>query len=117
MKVQIKRVYDEPAKQDGTRVLVDRLWPRGLSKEDAALDIWARELAPSTALRKWFDHDPGKFDRFAERYRRELAENRACIDSLFEQVDRRKRLTLLYAAKDPAINHAVVLKSFLDESL
>ncbi|MEZ6190217.1 MAG: DUF488 family protein [Phycisphaerales bacterium] len=104
MKTQIKRVYDEPSEQDGTRVLVDRLWPRGLAKDDAALDIWAKDLAPSTELRKWFDHDPDRFKQFAERYRRELSENRSAVDAFLGQIDRRKRLTLLYAAKDPGIN-------------
>lgn len=115
MKIQIKRVYDTPYSQDGTRVLVDRLWPRGLSKIDASLDLWARELAPSTELRQWFDHDPGKFERFTERYRKELTANRSEVDGVFKQIDKRKRLTLLYAAKDPVINHAVVLRSFLAE--
>jgi uncharacterized protein YeaO (DUF488 family) len=115
MKTRIKRVYDEPSSQDGTRVLVDRLWPRGLSKDDAKLDAWAKDLAPSTELRKWFDHDPDRFSRFAERYRRELSENKAKIDEFLGSIDRRKTLTLLYAAKDSAINHAVVLKEFLDD--
>lgn len=115
MKIQIKRVYDEPSKDDGTRVLVDRLWPRGLAKTDAALDLWAKDITPSTELRKWFGHDPDKFKRFAERYRRELTENRAAVDECLDQIDRRKRLTLLYAAKDPEVNHAIVLKDFLDE--
>ncbi|MEZ6194079.1 MAG: DUF488 domain-containing protein [Phycisphaerales bacterium] len=116
MKTQIKRVYDEPSEQDGTRVLVDRLWPRGLAKDDAALDIWAKDLAPSTELRKWFDHEPDRFKQFAERYRRELSENGSAVDAFLGQIDRRKRLTLLYAAKDPDINHAVVLKDFLDKA-
>ena len=116
MKTQIKRVYDEPSEQDGTRVLVDRLWPRGLTKDDAALDLWAKDLAPSTDLRKWFNHDPDRFKQFTERYRRELSENRSAVDAFLAQIDRRKRLTLLYAAKDPGINHAVVLKDFLDKA-
>lgn len=115
MKIQIKRVYDEPAEDDGARVLVDRLWPRGLTKEDARLDLWAKDLAPSTELRKWFDHDPARFKHFAERYRRELDGNRAAVDDCLKQIDRRRRLTLLYAAKDPGINHAAVLKDFLNE--
>lgn len=116
MKIQIKRVYDEPSATDGTRVLVDRLWPRGITKEQANITLWAKTLAPSTELRKWFDHDPEKFKCFAERYRRELSENRSDVEACMSQIDRRKRLTLIYAAKDPAINHAAVLKHFLDET-
>ena len=115
MKIQIKRVYDEPCEDDGTRVLVDRLWPRGLAKADAKLDLWAKDITPSTELRKWFGHDSDKFKRLTERYRCELAENRAAVDEFLDQIDRRKRLTLLYAAKDPKVNHAVVLKAFLEE--
>lgn len=113
MKVKIKRVYDEPAERDGVRILVDRLWPRGLSKDDARLDAWAKNLAPSTALRQWFNHDPERFSIFAERYHRELAENQAKVDEFLDSIGRRKTLTLLYAAKNPAINHAIVLKDFL----
>lgn len=115
MKIRIKRVYDQPSKQDGARVLVDRLWPRGMSKADAQLDAWAKDLAPSTELRKWFDHDPDKFNRFVKRYRRELSANKAKIEELLNQIDRRRTLTLLYAARDTAINHVVVMRDFLNE--
>lgn len=115
MNVRIKRVYEAAAERDGTRVLVDRLWPRGLSKAEAELDAWAKQLAPSPELRKWFGHDPQRFDRFAERYRRELVGNRSHVEALLAGFDRRRRLTLLYAAKDPVINHAAVLRDFLVE--
>lgn len=116
MIIEIKRVYDEPTEQDGTRVLIDRLWPRGLTREDARFDVWAKDLAPSPELRKWFGHDPEKFDRFADRYRKELSGKQTQIDTLLQQIDRYKKLTLLYAAKDQSANHAVVLKSYLTSS-
>jgi len=109
-----KRAYDPPSPQDGLRVLVDRLWPRGLSKDKAALDHWMKELAPTTALRKWFDHRPERFAEFKRRYDEELQHNPAVPDAL-AQMGRRK-VTLVYGARDPAINHAVVLADFLTRS-
>jgi uncharacterized protein YeaO (DUF488 family) len=110
-----KRAYEEPSRQDGLRILVDRLWPRGLSKEAAALDLWAKDVAPTPSLRKWFDHRPERFAEFKRRYRDELKGNPALPDVL-AQIGKRKA-TLLYAAKDPAINHAVVLAEVLSKSL
>ena len=113
MKFRVKRVYDPPSREDGYRVLVDRIWPRGLSKDQAAVDLWLKEIAPSTELRRWFNHDPDKWREFESRYRRELA-------GLPEYVDRLKiraessRVTLLYAAKNTRHNNAVALKSFLE---
>jgi len=115
MHIEIKRIYDPPAADDGTRVLVDRLWPRGVSKDEVEFDHWAKDLAPSDDLRKWFDHDPEKFDAFAKKYRAELRDNPQAVDDLLEKIDRRKRLTLLYGAKDPEHNHAVVLKRYLEQ--
>lgn len=109
-----KRIYDAPSEEDDYRVLVDRLWPRGVSKEDAGLDEWFREIAPSTKLREWFDHDPKKFDEFRERYQIELTKNEEAISHLVNK-SIKKPVTLLYAAKDTVNNHAVVLKDFLQE--
>jgi uncharacterized protein YeaO (DUF488 family) len=110
----IKRAYDPPSRQDGVRILVDRLWPRGLRKDAAALDLWAKDLAPSPALRKWFDHRPERFAEFKRRYRDELKANPAVLDEL--RHIKKVKATLLYAARDPAINHAVVLAAVLNRS-
>lgn len=115
MHVEIKRVYEDSSPDDGTRVLVDRLWPRGKSKEAAHIDEWAKDIAPSTELRQWFDHNPKRFEEFASSYRAELHENKDAIDEILERIDLRKRVTLVYAAKDTQCNHAVVLKSFLEQ--
>lgn len=114
MAVDIKRVYDTAAKKDGYRVLVDRLWPRGVSKEDADLDEWCREIAPSPELRKWFDHREDRFEEFAERYRAELVDH-PDVERLHAMVHEKRPLTLVYAAKDPRINHAVVLAEVIRE--
>uniref|UniRef100_I2Q6L8 DUF488 domain-containing protein n=1 Tax=Desulfovibrio sp. U5L TaxID=596152 RepID=I2Q6L8_9BACT len=112
--VGIKRVYDPPAKDDGKRYLVDRIWPRGLAKEEAALDGWLKDVAPSAALRKWFNHEPGKWEEFKRRYREELAspQLRPLIKKLREET-RQERVTLLFAAKDSARNNALCLRDFL----
>ena len=106
-----KRAYDPPSSKDGIRILVDRLWPRGLRKDAAALDLWAKDLAPTTSLRKWFDHRPERFAEFKRRYHGELESNPAVADVL-RRIGKAKA-SLLYVAKDPAINHAVVLAEFL----
>ncbi len=113
--IEIKRVYEEPSEDDGYRVLVDKLWPRGVGKTDAKLDKWWKEVAPSTELRKWFDHDPEKWDNFSERYYQELKKNTYKIDAFLQNIDQRKRVTLLYGAKDEKHNHALVLKRFLEK--
>lgn len=112
MEITIKRVYDEPAAADGTRVLVDRLWPRGLTKEKARVDLWLKELAPSTGLRKWFAHDPSKWADFRTRYLEELKENKDQVLRLQAEM-KRGPVTLLYAAKDVEHNEAVVLMRLL----
>jgi uncharacterized protein YeaO (DUF488 family) len=112
MKVQIKRVYEPAAKSDGFRVLVDRLWPRGLSKQDAHVDLWLREVGPSTALRKWFNHDPDRWVEFQRRYHAELKEKTALLATIREQ-SKTHPVTLLYSAKDEQHNQAVALRSFL----
>lgn len=108
----IKRVYDEPTPADGYRILVDRLWPRGLSKDDAALDEWMKAVAPSPDLRRWFGHDPERFERFADRYRRELDDSPA-LAQLRERCREHPVVTLVYGAKDEAHNQAVVLRDLL----
>lgn len=112
--MRLKRVYDAPANDDGVRVLVDRVWPRGLSKEKARIDHWLKEVAPSTALRQWFGHDPARWAEFRRRYRAELAKNLAPIDTLRSLVHG-KPATLLYGARDKQHNQAVVLAEILDE--
>lgn len=111
MDIALKRAYDPPAADDGLRVLVDRLWPRGLPKSKAALDRWMKEVAPSTALRQWFGHEPARWAEFGARYRAELAGNPA-VDEL-RGLARAGRLSLVYAARDPDCNHARVLRDVL----
>jgi uncharacterized protein YeaO (DUF488 family) len=111
--LQIKRIYEEPAQDDGYRILVYRLWPRGISKQRGAIDLWLKEIAPSPNLLIWFDHQAEKFDEFNLKYVRELSTNPA-VATLEDIVAKHPRVTLLYAAKDPAINHAVVLKEFVE---
>ncbi|SHF79758.1 Uncharacterized conserved protein YeaO, DUF488 family [Fodinibius roseus] len=113
--LHIKRIYEDPSQDDGYRVLVDRLWPRGVSKEDAQLDEWLKEIAPSTKLRTWFDHDPDKFDEFSDRYKVELTQKEEVVDRLLDIVEE-QQVTLLYAAKNEEHNHAKVLKEFMDTS-
>lgn len=111
--LKIKRVYEKPSKDDGWRVLVDRLWPRGMKKESAHVDVWMKEVAPSDALRKWFSHDPAKWSEFQKRYRAELAEKRGEVAELKNMAAKHGTLTLLYGAKDEAHNDAVVLLDLL----
>jgi uncharacterized protein YeaO (DUF488 family) len=111
MSIRIKRVYDEPSDDDGVRVLVDRLWPRGLTKARAAVTRWMKGAAPSPKLRVWFGHDPERFDEFSRRYLKELQTNEAARE--LRGLSRKESVTLLYGARDPEINHAVVLASFL----
>jgi uncharacterized protein YeaO (DUF488 family) len=113
MPVQTKRIYEDPEPEDGTRVLIDRLWPRGVSKEDAALDCWIKDIAPSDELRQWFDHDPERWEEFRERYRHELTHQQDIIDELRELADE-EAVTLLYAAKDDDHNNAIILQEVLE---
>lgn len=112
MNPSIKRVYEPPDKGDGKRILVDRLWPRGLAKAKVGVDLWLKEIAPSTALRKWFGHDPNKWAEFKKRYRAELEENDEQVALLKGEI-KKGAVTLLYAAKDEEHNDAVVLLEFL----
>lgn len=111
-KILVKRVYEPAAKSDGFRVLVDRLWPRGLSKESAHIDLWLRDIGPSTELRKWFNHDPARWAEFQRRYYAELKE-KATLLATIKKHAKTKPVTLLYSAKDEQHNQAVVLRSFL----
>ena len=113
MKIHIKRVYDTVEKTDGSRVLVDRVWPRGLSKEKVKADLWLKDAAPSTELRKWFSHDPSRWETFKKRYFVELKENADVIDQLLELIQK-GTLTLLFSAKDTRYNQAAALKAFLE---
>lgn len=112
MRIQVKRVYEPTATSDGFRVLVDRLWPRGISKEAAKLDLWLPDLGPSTSLRKWFNHDPARWSEFQRRYHAELKKKKALLATITEQAKTRP-VTLLYSAKDEQHNQAVALRSFL----
>lgn len=116
MEIRLKSARDEAATNDGHRVLIDRLWPRGVSREKAALDDWQKELAPSTELRKWFDHDPDRFDEFRRRFIEELRDHRSTLTELRRRA-RDGRLTLVYGAGDPDNNNAVVLSDVLKQGL
>lgn len=109
----VRRVYDPPLPDDGLRVLVDRLWPRGLSKDAARVDLWLRDIAPSDALRQWYGHDPARWDEFRRRYFVELEAHRERLEALRRRA-RRERITLLFGARDKERNNAVALLSFLE---
>ena len=114
--IRIKRVYREPSLEDGVRILIDRLWPRGISKERAHIVEWRKDLAPTTSLRKWFGHDPAKWNEFRQRYRSELTRS-GQLETAKELIrnSRRKTITLVYGAADEKHNQAVALKEWLDE--
>ncbi|MCB2053352.1 MAG: DUF488 family protein [Geminicoccaceae bacterium] len=116
VQIRLKRAYDPPAAGDGRRVLVDRIWPRGVSKKDLALDDWCKDLAPSTELRHWFDHDADRWDEFKKRYAKELDARPEAFDALCDHV-RAGRVTLVFAAKDVEHNNAVALKELITERL
>jgi uncharacterized protein YeaO (DUF488 family) len=111
--IRIKRVYEEPAKEDGYRILVDRLWPRGLTKERAKVDLWVKEIAPSDALRKWFGHEPEKWPEFAKRYRSELAKKKDLLKEVKKLEREHGTVTMLYGRKDEKQNQAVLIASAL----
>ena len=115
MNIKIKRAYEQPHKDDGLRILVDRLWPRGLTKEKARVDLWLKEIAPSTELRKWFAHDPDRWEGFRGRYETELIHNHDLVKVLKEKA-REGTVTLIYGARDEKHNEALVLKQFLERS-
>jgi uncharacterized protein YeaO (DUF488 family) len=110
--IQLKRIYEKPSGEDGTRILVERLWPRGMSKEKARIDVWLKEIAPSEGLRKWFGHDPAKWKEFCRRYEAELKKKKDLVDPL-QQTIKAGDVTFVYAARDEKHNSAVALKRFL----
>jgi uncharacterized protein YeaO (DUF488 family) len=112
--ITLKRVYDPPAPADGLRVLVDRLWPRGVTREDLSADLWLKDAAPSPLLRRWYAHDPRRWDEFSQRYREELRREPGVVRVL-RGLRRRGPLTLLFAARNREQNHAAALRDFLDE--
>jgi len=112
MAIRLKRIYDEPANDDGYRALIDRLWPRGVSRQEAVIDVWLKDIAPSAQLRQWFDHQPERFKEFAVRYQAELDAN-PVAERLKGLVQQQPIITLLYAAKDSKTNHAIVLRDYL----
>ncbi|MBI3464379.1 MAG: DUF488 family protein [Planctomycetes bacterium] len=112
--IRTKRIYDKPARNDGVRVLIDRLWPRGVSKAVAQVDLWLKAIAPSDERRKWFDHDPRRWDQFRQRYAKELARWKDVVVPVVEYLERDHGVvTLLYAAKDEEHNNAAVLRDYL----
>lgn len=120
MDIKVKRIYEQVSKDDGVRILVDRLWPRGVSKEEANLDHWLKDIGPSSELRKWFNHDPEKFNEFSKKYKSELQENKAQKEA-FEQLtsileNGNKSFTLLFSAKEEKYNHVQILKSLIEKS-
>lgn len=115
-RIWIRRAYEPPTRNDGYRVLVDRVWPRGVSQQALAIDAWRRDLSPSTRLRKWFDHDPERWEGFQRRYVRELRKRSGAVRELFDRVAR-GRVTLVYGARDADHDDAVALRAFLEEEI
>jgi len=111
--IRIKRVYEEPEEADGRRILVDRLWARGLSKEKAKVDVWVKEIAPSTELRRWYGHDPNKWTEFKSRYAAELRANPDKVEEILEEVQE-GIVTFLYSSKEEQLNNAVALKEYIE---
>ena len=113
--IKLKRVYERQSKGDGLRILVERLWPRGLTKERASVDLWLKDVAPTTELRKWFGHDPAKWEEFCKRYRVDLEQNKDAVN-LLKQKSKEGTITLVYAARDEKHNSAVALKEILEQT-
>ncbi len=111
--IKLKRIYDEPHESDGFRILVDRLWPRGLSKDKAKVDIWMKDIAPGDSLRKWFSHDTGKWAQFKARYFEEMKDKRELVN-LIKEKEKKGIVTLLFGAKDEIHNNAVALKEYIE---
>lgn len=114
MKIQVKRIYDAPSTSDGVRILVDRLWPRGIKKGDAKIDLWLKDIAPSTTLRKWYAHDPEKWTEFQKKYGKELEDKSELLEKIVKEL-KKGSVTLLYSSKETERNNAVCLKNYLDE--
>lgn len=115
MQITTKRVYDPWSVGDGFRVLVDRLWPRGVAKEKAQIDLWCKDVAPSTELRQWFHRGPAEWEEFRRRYVEELKNNPEALETFFKSIKGQEKATLIYAAKDREHNHALILKSYLEK--
>ena len=113
--IKVKRIYQAADQKDGFRILVDRIWPRGLTKEAARIDLWLKDLAPSTPLRKWFGHDPALWDEFRKRYFAELDQTPGPVEQILSKA-KKKQVTLLFGAKDEEHNNAVALKQYLDKA-
>ena len=116
MKIKLKRIYDQPTPQDGVRVLVERLWPRGISKAQAQVDLWLKEIAPSTPLRKWFSHDPTKWNEFKTKYFAELPQHQSVLEDLRERAQK-EQVTFVFASKEERYNNAVALKEYLEHHM
>jgi len=112
-RIRVKRVYDAPGPEDGRRILVDRLWPRGLTKEKAKIDYWAKDIAPSNELRKWYGHDPAKWDEFQKRYFAELDRNKTGVEALIEAMDKGP-VSFVYGSTERTINNAEALKLYME---
>ncbi|MCK9473789.1 DUF488 domain-containing protein [Sulfurimonas sp.] len=117
MTILIKRAYETSKKDDGFRILVDRIWPRGVTKEAANIDLWFKDISPSTLLRKWFSHDPLKWDKFKERYIEELDNNPEIVEEFINLLQQHKRVTLVYGAKDTEHSQAPILKEYMEKKL
>ncbi|HLG33194.1 MAG TPA: DUF488 family protein [Ignavibacteriaceae bacterium] len=113
--IQIKRIYEPANRQDGCRVLVDRIWPRGIKKDDASINLWLKEIAPSTELRKWYSHDPEKWKKFKTKFFKELDERKELVEVLIKNAKKQK-LTLLYSAKEERFNNAAALKEYIEKN-
>ena len=116
MSIALKRVYETASRSDGCRILVERLWPRGLSKQDAKIDLWPKETAPSTELRRWFSHDPDKWTEFKRRYFEELSARKESLEPIFERV-REGRVTFVFASRELRFNNAVALKEYVEREI
>lgn len=115
MPISLKRAYEAPSRADGCRILVERLWPRGLSKQDAKIDLWPKEVAPSTGLRRWFNHEHSKWPEFKRRYFKELRARDETLESIIERA-RTGRVTFVFASREPQFNNAVALKEYLERT-
>ncbi len=116
MKIKTKRTYDPPSRADGFRILVDMLWPRGISKEKLSVDLWLKEIAPSDGLRRWFSHDPERWEEFKSHYFEELDANREAVERILQEAGRRP-VTLLFSSKEQELNNAAALKEYLEKKL
>jgi uncharacterized protein YeaO (DUF488 family) len=117
MEIKIKRIYEKFSPKDGLRILVDRLWPRGIKKEEAKIDLWFKEIAPSDKLRKWFKHDVSKWEEFKKRYKEEIEQNKESLEKLIEIIKKKRVVTLVFSAKDKEHNNAVILREVLKRHL